>query len=153
MVEDPSRRNQLGRVSVTLDVDFRTSLIGGLPTCSELCRRRKAMRSTLASVSRGSASSKARNSSGHWREHHMMAQFPALFGVTQEQAYRSIRSNRRQGIPSPGLARSDRTSPSLHQVVKRLAGAPQVVGKADHPTSLERHNEDNAITTMDCGVV
>ena len=64
MVEDASRINQLGRVSVTLDVDFRTPLIGGLPTCSELCRRRKAMRSTLASASRGSASSKARNSSG-----------------------------------------------------------------------------------------
>ena len=112
MVEEPSRSNQLGRVSATLDVDFRTPLIGGLPTCSELCRRRKAMRSTLASVSRGSASSKARNSSEHWREHHMMAQFPALFGVTQEQAYRSIRSNRRQGTLSPGLARSDRTNPS-----------------------------------------
>ena len=64
MVEDASRINQLGRVSVTLDVDFRTPLIGGLPTCSELCRRRKAMRLTLASASRSSASSKARNSSG-----------------------------------------------------------------------------------------
>jgi len=112
VVESSGNINQSDRVSVTLDVDFRTPLIGGLPTCSELCRRRKAMRSTLASVSRGSASSKARNSSGHWHEHHMMAQFSALFGVTQEQAYRSIRSNRRQGIPSPGLARSDRTSPS-----------------------------------------
>jgi hypothetical protein len=59
-----SHSNQPDRVSVTLDVDFRAPLIGGLPTCSELRRRRKAMRSTLASASRGSASSKARNSSG-----------------------------------------------------------------------------------------
>ena len=64
MVEASSHGNQPDRVSVTLDVDFRTPLTGGLPTCSELCRRRKAMRSTLASAFRGSASSKASNSSG-----------------------------------------------------------------------------------------
>jgi hypothetical protein len=64
VVEASSHGNQPDRVSVTLDVDFRTPLIGGLPTCSELCRRRKAMRLTLASASRSSASSKARNSSG-----------------------------------------------------------------------------------------
>jgi hypothetical protein len=64
VVESSGNINQSDRVSVTLDVDFRTPLIGGLPTCSELCRRRKAMRSTLASASGGSASSKARNSSG-----------------------------------------------------------------------------------------
>ena len=64
MVETSSNRNQSERVSVTLDVDFRTPLIGGLPACSELCRRRKAMRSMLASASQGSASSKASNSSG-----------------------------------------------------------------------------------------
>jgi hypothetical protein len=64
VVEASSHSNQPDRVYVTLDVDFRTPLIGGLPACSELCRRRKAMHSTLASASRGSASSKARNSSG-----------------------------------------------------------------------------------------
>jgi len=64
VAEASSSSNQPERVSVTLDVDFRTPLIGGLPTCSELCCRRKAMRSTLASASRGSASSEARNPSG-----------------------------------------------------------------------------------------
>jgi hypothetical protein len=40
-------------VSVALDAGFSTLLTGGLPTWSELWRRRKAMRSTLASASRG----------------------------------------------------------------------------------------------------
>jgi hypothetical protein len=53
VVETFSNRYQPERVSVTLDVDFRAPLTGGLPTCSELCRRRKAMRSTLASASLG----------------------------------------------------------------------------------------------------
>jgi glutamine cyclotransferase len=34
-----------------------------------------------------------------------------------------------------------------------LRGAPQIVGKAERQTTLDRHNEDDAITTMDCRIV
>jgi hypothetical protein len=50
VVETSKNSNQPKRVSFVLDVDFRALLTGGLPTCSELCRRREAMRSTLAST-------------------------------------------------------------------------------------------------------
>ena len=112
VVENSSRNNQLGRVSVTLDTDFQTPLIGGLPTCSELCRRARRCARRWRARPGARRVQKRGIRADYWREHHMMAHFLALFGISQEQAYRSIRSNRQQGILSPGLARSDRTSPS-----------------------------------------
>jgi hypothetical protein len=110
VVEALSNSNQPERVSITLAVDFRTpegfrpalNCAAGVRRCARRWRARPGARRVQKQGIRAD----------YWREHHMMAQFRALFGLSQEQPTRSIRSNRRQGILSPGLARSDRTSPS-----------------------------------------
>jgi hypothetical protein len=153
VVEASSIKNQLDRVSVILDADFLTPLIGGLPTCSDLCRRaRRCVRRWRARPGARRVQKRGIRAD-YWHEHQLMPHFLALFGISQEQAYRSIRSNRQQGILSPGLARSDRTSPSSFIRPSSAWPARRRSLGADHPTGIDRHNEYDAITTSDCSVV
>ena len=81
----------------------------------------------------------------------------ALSGSIRDQLGASLPLDQVEYAARDPVSRTGKVGPNqselLHQAVKRLAGAPQVVGKADHPTGLDRHNEYDAITTMACSVV
>ena len=113
------------------------------------------MRSTLASASRGLGELKSKEfEADHWHEHHTMARFRDFSGQPAASLTPDQLNSPTQGDP---LSRTGKVglnqSELLHRGVKHLAGAPRIVGKADRQTSLDRHNEYDAKTTDDCGVV
>ena len=113
------------------------------------------MRSTLASASRGLGELKSKElEQTIGMKHHTMAQFKDFFGSASDKPDARSAEQPTQGDSLSRTGKVGLTSSSCFiGASSTWLARHEVVGKADRQTSLDRHNEYDAKTTSDCGVV